>query len=420
MGKTGRFWTGCKANWTAWLQRFGRGSAATAERHEQAEFNGRIIILVIAIVGALGVAGYFGFKSRHGMSAPLIITSLGALAIIIAPAVAGWLVIGNLGELSRDSSEAEVLAAAAAVTRSSSALASTASVASNAWMTPESIADDRTAIASNAAQLTEQLSALEGRGYDGKVERIGQQVDLLTTNASRIDEGRPALLEAILVGERNWQELSLSTNYELFPAIGSSLDNQFYYIMTGRSEFRDGEPSDSDHLSKEEYLRYWHMATLMESLSRGYWTLDFANRLTIPALATRVEETFDTAAQRMERSIEYLEENGGPDLKPEVIPLANRLMDAGTGENSALDAMKARTSKVARERKLTGANSQILAGLQGQVDGLVAEVGRNSATESARYSQAASNGRIIILVIALVGIVGTLLATAYYSTRDRS
>ena len=397
-----------------------QSSATAAERYQQAESNGRIIMLVIAIVGTVAVVGYFGFKSRQDLSMPLVVTSLGALAIVIAPAVAGWLVIGNLGGHSRDGSGAEVLAAAAAVTRSSSALASTASVPSNALMNPESIADDKAAMPDNAAQLTEQLSALEGRGYDSTVEGIGRQIDLLTTNASRIEKGRPALLEAILVGERNWQELSLSANYELFPAIGSSLDNQFYYIMTGRSEFRDGEPSGFDHLSEEEFLRYWHMATLMESLSRGYWTLDFANRLTIPALATRVEETFGTAAQRMERSIEYLEEDGGPDLNPEVIPLANRLLDAGTGENSALDAMKARTSTVAGERRLIGANRQILAGLQGQVDGLVAEVRQNSAAESAQYSQAASNGRFILLAIAVVGIVGTLLAVGYNSARGGS
>ena len=32
------------------------------------------------------------------------------------------------------------------------------------------------------------------------VERIDQQIDLLTANASRIEDERPALLEAILVG----------------------------------------------------------------------------------------------------------------------------------------------------------------------------------------------------------------------------
>ena len=397
-----------------------QSSAAAAGRYEQAVSNGRIIILVIAIVGIVGmllVAGYSGFKSRRGISASLAVSSLGALAIFVASAVAGWLVIDNLGAESRGRGDVEVLAAAAEVTRRSSALASTASVASNARMTPDSSAAARAAIASNAALLADRLTALAGRGYDGSVERIGQQVNRLTTNVSRIEDQRPALLEAILGGERNWQELSLSTNYELFPAIGSSLDNQFYYMMTGRSDVRAGNPSGSDRLSKEEFLRYWHLATLMESVSRGYWTLDFANRLTVPALAARVEETFDTAAQRMERSIAYLAESGGPELNPEVIPLANRLLDAGAGENSALDAMKLRTAMVARERRLIGANRQILAGLQGEVDGLVAEVRQSLAATSARYGQAASNGRIIILVIAVVGIVGTLLVAGYNSVR---
>ena len=397
-----------------------QSSTAAEDRYGQAVSNGRIIILVIAVVGVIGtllVAGYSGFKSQRRMSVSLTIGSLGAMAIIIAAGVAGWLVIDRLEAETRGRGDVEVLAAAVEVTRRSSALASTASVASNARMTPEGIAEARAAIASNEAGLADPLTALEGRGYDGSVKRIGQQVNLLTTDVSRIEDERPALMKAILDGERNWQELSLSTNYELLPAIGSSLDNQFYYMMTGRSEFRDGNPAGSDRLSEEEFLRYWHMATLMESVSRGYWTLDFANRLTIPALAARVEETYDTAAQRMDRSIEFLAANGGPELNPEVIPLVIRLLGAGAGENSALDAMKLRTSMVAQERRLIGANGQILAGLQGEVDGLVAEVGQSLEAASAGYGQAASNGRLIILVIAVVGIMGTLLVVGYNSVR---
>ena len=398
-----------------------QSSAAAADRHAQAVSNGRIIILAIAIVGVVGTlvfAGYFAFKSGRRVSVPLAASTLGVLAIVVAAGVAGWLVIADLEDESRGGGDVEVLAAAAEVTRRSGALVSTASVASNARMTSASIAEARATIDSDEKELVDQLRALEGRGYDGSVERIGRQVEQLAANVSRIEDGRPALFEAILSGARNWQELSLSTNYELLPAIGSSLDNQFYYMMTGRSEFRDVDSPGIDRLSEDEFLRYWHLATLMESVSRGYQTLDFANRLTIPALTARVEETFDTAAQRMERSIEYLVEDGGPELNPEVIPLATRLLDAGTGENSALDSMKLRTSMVAREQRLIGANRQILAGLQGEVDGLVAEVGQSSGAASASYEQAASNGRIIILVIAIVGIVGTLLVAGYKSVRS--
>ena len=394
-----------------------QNAANSAARHGQAASNGRIILLAIGVVGIIGtllVAGFSGFKSQRRISVPLAINVLGALSIIIASAVAGWLVIDNLEAKNPGAGNVEVLAAAAAVTQRSGTLASTAAVATSARMTAESVAEAGAAIAGNEAELADRLRDLEGRGYDASVERIRQQVDLLTTNVSRVQDGRPGLLEAILGGERNWQELSVSTNYELFPAIGSSLDNQFYYIMTGRSDVRDTAPAGMVTLSQEEFLRYWHMAALMESASTGYWTLDFANRLTIPTLTSRVEETFDTAAQRMERSIAYLAEDGGPDLNPEVITRSNRLLAA---ESSTLNAMKLRTSMVAQERRLIGANRQIMAGLQAEIDGLVAEVRQSSAAASGRYGQAASNGRIIILVIAIVGVVGTLLVAGYHSIR---
>ncbi len=399
-----------------------QSSVVAADEYGGAVSGGRVIVLVIGIVGIVGTvlaAGYFGFRSGRRVTVLLAISTLGVLAVVIAAGVASWLVIADLEDESRGSGDVEVLATAAEINRRSSTLASTASVRSNARMTSESIAAAGAAIAGDEAELASQLTALEGQGYDRSLERIGQQVDLLTANVSRIEDGRPALLEAILAGERNWQELSLSTNYELLPAIGSSLDNQFYYMMTGRSDFREGDSSGRDRLSAEEFLRYWHLATLMESVSRGYQTLDFANRLTIPALTARVEETFDTAAQRMVRSIEYLEENGGPELNVDVIPLANRLLEAGTGNNSDLDAMKVRISMAAREGRLIGANGQILAGLQGEVENLAAEVGESLEAASTRHEERASDGRLIILVIAVVGIVGTLLVGGYYGVRSR-
>ncbi len=396
--------------------------ASASDGTEQAASNGRTIILLLAVIGVAGTllaAGYSGLKSQWRLSASLAVSSIGTLAMIIALTAAGWLAIDDLEAQSQSSGDTAILAEIAAVSKLASTLSAAASVPTNARMTPDGIAELRTAIANNESQLAERLSGLEGRGYDDKVERIRQQVGLLTANVSRIEDDRPALLDAILIGARNWQELSLSTNYELLPAIGASLDNQFYYVMTGRSEFRDAEPAGTVTLSEEEFLRFWHLATLMESVSRGYQTLDFANRLTIPALTARVEETFDTAAQRMERSIAFLAENGGPEMNSEVIPLASRLLAAGVGENSAMDAMKLRTSMVSRERRLIGANGQMLARVQREVDGLVAEVRQDLATASDRSGQAAPNGRTIILVIAVIGIVGTLLVAGFISVRGR-
>ena len=215
--------------------------------------------------------------ARSRITAPLLIGALGALAIIIASAVAGWLIIDNLEAQNRSGGDAEILADIAAVNKLSSILASAASVATNSRMTPESIAESSAATASHEAQLSERLSSLEGRGYDGRVERIRQQVDLLTANVSLIEDERPALLEAILAGERSWQQLLFSTNQKLLPAISSSLDDQFYYVMTGKSDFRDAEPATSGALSEEEFLRYWHLATLNEWTFSAHRSLLAAN-----------------------------------------------------------------------------------------------------------------------------------------------
>ena len=142
------------------------------------------------------------------------------------------------------------------------------------------------------------------------MERIRQQVDLLAANVSLIENERPALLEAVLAGERSWGQLLFSTNQKLLPAISSSLDDQFYYVMTGKSEFRNGESAASGALSEEEFLRYWHLATLNEWTFSAHRSLLAANLSSQddPTRLANNEESFDTAAQRMERSIAYLAE----------------------------------------------------------------------------------------------------------------
>ncbi|MXZ89146.1 MAG: hypothetical protein F4086_09100 [Gemmatimonadetes bacterium] len=151
------------------------------------------------------------------MAAPLLIGALGALGIVIASAVAGWLVIDNLEAKNRGSGDAETLADIAAVGKLSGMVAAASSVATHVRMTPESIAEAGTAIATNEDRLADLLLDLKGRGYDGRVEQVSRQVDLLTANVSRVEGERPALLEAILTGERSWQQLLFSTNQKLLP-----------------------------------------------------------------------------------------------------------------------------------------------------------------------------------------------------------
>lgn len=120
-----------------------------------------------------------------------------ALALLLAAgAILWWLSTGELGAqgTSDDGNDAEVLAAALAVTTHSSALVSANSAATNLSMNRTTLRQSATSFASHKAALAEQLEALAGQGYDDRVGRIETLVNRLTSNTEQILRDRVPLL----------------------------------------------------------------------------------------------------------------------------------------------------------------------------------------------------------------------------------
>ena len=103
-------------------------------------------------------------------------------------------------------------------------------------------------------------------------------------------------------------------------------------------------------LAREDIEIYTHIDTLLRSVAIGHSSLLAASRMNDPAIVTNVEEAFDSSAQRAAKSIEFLAENGGYELHPDVVPLSTALFTAGTGEGGYFDALKIRLSMAVRER----------------------------------------------------------------------
>ena len=138
-----------------------------------------------------------------------------------------------------------------------------------------------------------------------------------------------------------------------------------------------------------------------------------------PAIVTNVEEAFDSSAQRAAKSIEFLAENGGYELHPDVVSLSTALFAAGTGDGGYFDALKIRLSMAVRERELIAEAHDTLTVLQAELDGLVDDVQNASTAAKDDSAQAASAGRIIMLVIGIVGVVLTLATAGFFVLRAR-
>ena len=284
-------------------------------------------------------------------------------------------------------------------------------------MTPDDLGELKEAVATERGKLNAQLEILEGSGHDATVEAIRRQVDQLASNIELIERGRPELLQTISEEGSTRRMLSAVASTALFPAVDTSMDNQFYHLM---SKFNAPETTGAPMavFTEDDILRYSHLAALSADVVLGHTILSAASLTQHPTFVEHVHETYDSTAERMERNIAYLSDNGGPQLEPNVIPMTERMLEAGRGEQNLFDALGQRLELTVNEKNLIDANAQILHQLLITVDGLAVEIQQASDAAVAGSGQAASTGRIILLIIGAFGVAGILGGAVYAGSRS--
>ena len=233
-------------------------------------------------------------------------------------------------------------------------------------------------VTAHISGIHQELDTLSDLGYDYAVAQLRPEIERLDVVTGRIIGGRPELASALRAAGKQRAELRTFMDYKLKPAVIVSLDNQLYYMLTGRSEFRDGDHTDMDSLSHLEYLRYWHLASINISLFRTFSGLIIALIMTEPTLIGEGEERFFTASHRLERSIDFLEQNGGPDMDPKLPELARHFIAFGNSESDFFDSLRQRLPLIAAENELRETARQIDSRLQADVDILLDDIFQNA------------------------------------------
>lgn len=233
-------------------------------------------------------------------------------------------------------------------------------------------------VTAHISGIHQGLDTLSDLGYDYAVAQLRPEIERLDAVTGQIIGGRPELASALRAAGKQRAELRTFMDYKLKPAVIVSLDNQLYYMLTGRSEFRNGDRTDMDSLSHLEYLRYWHLASINISLFRTFSGLIIALIMTEPTLIGEGEERFFTASHRLERSIDFLEQNGGPDMDPKLPELARHFIAFGNSESDFFDSLRQRLPLIAAENELRETARQIDSRLQADVDILLDDIFQNA------------------------------------------
>lgn len=272
-----------------------------------------------------------------------------------------WHILRLTGEVAAVDAETavEILGAALAISRHASAL-----VAEPLPTSQAGFPGYRATITANISGLNQQVRALVGKGDQERVRQIGALVSQLSANTNLILRDRPALLRAVAAETMSRQTLTQTNRDTLFPAAAASVDNQFYHVMTN--------VGDGTALSDEDILRYAHMDSLGANVTLGHTLLLVASLMQDPTFVARIQESYDSVNSRIGRDIEYLSDYGGPNLGPQVLPLAREFVAAGSADNNYFDRLASRLELVVQENERITTNENILDQLLNEIDRLAA------------------------------------------------
>lgn len=323
--------------------------------------------------------------------------------------------VDSVGSVDGYRGIADVLNSALAVDLHLSSVAAT----SAARTTPTTPLGELPSIRGNAAreisEIRQRLDVLDGAGHGDAVMRMRAELGSFVSSTEQIHDGRPQLAEALQTAGGQRAQLRAFFDYQLRPAVVASLDNQLYYMLTGRSEFADGGASSSDPLSREELLRYRHLTLIFNSLFRTFSGLIIAIIISEPTLIAEAEERFATAAHRLEASIGYLEQEGGSEVHPQLVPLARQFIAFGSGDANFFDSLRHRLPLIAQEAELIASSQQATLAMQADLNVLLDDVLRNAADFDPDVHEV--DARVIVLVIGIVAAIATLLIAAEVARR---
>ena len=363
----------------------------------------------------------------------------GAVALTIAASLVGWFSFNRVGEAQSQVNEDSLpeVVAAFGIAQHSGTLVN-AAPRLTAATTPEELAAESAGIDEARNALEEHLSvllgadaqtsSLSGSGLDlvnligigeggdtqalhlpeGEVERserIRAHVETLTVGIEAIESGMSEIFELNDQKGELRAELTALRN-QIDDVMVPTVDNQLFYTMTGYRNLDESPVARSEHFSESELARYRNLAGLHADATTANQILESAFSISSAPLIEPLRERFESASGSMERNLAGLED--WP-LRPQILPLTNRLTALGTGSDNGFDILERQLQIKQHQQDLLTLNRGVALALVGEVDSLV-DTARASADDATLAStQAILTGRTLLLVISAISIIGALL-----------
>ena len=332
-----------------------------------------------------------------GIAAPLFLT--------LAASLVAWISFTRVGEAEREVNEGAIpeLSAAFGVAESSNRL-----VAGGPGLVSSTPGDFETVVEGIAAARTEfetQLELLWNRGtgsmWLGEMRGYAAQ---LNSNISAIETDMPEYFE---LGEQA-DQLRVAVDAavsELESQIVPALDDQLFFLVAGQRDLQSPPVPEIVHRSDVQVRLYRHWSALGGDVAQTAALLASAFSASESALIEPLRESFESARDRIEISVATLADEADDELRAAV----DVLFALGLDEGSVFDVTQRRLQIEESQRRLLAENQDLGVALVGEIESLVGAVETDVDVATAASAQAVNTGRLLLVVISVVGILGALL-----------
>ncbi len=354
--------------------------------------------------------------SRFRISTQLYLAVGGAVVLTLAAALVGWFSFDRVGTVQGRVNEGSVpeLAASFGVARYSGVLVAAAPNLAAAT-TPEEFEQVAASIDEAYASFEEELATLEGKEDTDqeRVARIRSYADTLIANIEALRTETSGVFELRERLEKLQEELT-QIRFELDDLLAPAIDDQLFYVLTGFRVLDESAVARSEHFAEEEIVRYRRLSELQGDVNIATELLANAFTLSDASLIEPLRERFEAARNRIERNLGTQQ---GTDFHEAASPTFDRLIALGLGDESVFGLFEQELRLATRQAELLDSNRDLSVDVVAEVDGLVRTAQLSAADATDASSSAIFFGRLLLLVISVVSVVGAILIIWLYLGR---
>lgn len=333
------------------------------------------------------------------------------VGLTVAASLIGWvsfLQIGSAQDLVNEESVPEMAAAFSIAQYSSDLVAAAPRLTTAA--TPEEVESVWQEIATAQEDFGARLGELEQTNPE-KAATIGSRAAALESNIGTVRDNTGLIFALRDQAEDRLDDMT-ALRTELDQALVNEVDDQLFYILTGRTELGELAAPYAVHFSETEFGSYRYLTSLQSHTNIALQQLSSVFSIFDPLLVEAQQERFESSAAGIGRDLAGLND---PELQQRLTPLYERLTALGLDPQNGifvtlrtrLDLEQAQAGYLELSRQQSGA-------LLTEVDGLVsAAVGAVSdATQSS--SQAINTGGYLLVAVSVISIGAAVLISWLY------